>query len=115
MQALLELCAHSPHNEVRGAAQSALEPLQLHADVLTALLQTPSLGPPTPTPVHKRAKKSKDIAAAQAATTPASVQGVTLAADQLPITHTGNDCPQGRIPAQFAGKSETDNKHSVVL
>lgn len=77
MQALLEIGAHSPHNEVRLAAQKAVEPLQLKADILSSLLQIPSLGPQTPTPVSKRAKKGKEPSTPKPTPTPKIIQGIS--------------------------------------
>ena len=57
---MLKAGAHSPQNDARVAAQKTMESLPLKAELLSALLQPPSLGPVTPSPVSKRAKIGKE-------------------------------------------------------
>lgn len=76
LQALLETSAQCPQNDIRLAAQKALEPLVLKAEILSPLLQPPSLGPLTPTPTAKRAKITKEPRSPQPAALTKATQGM---------------------------------------
>ena len=78
LQALLETSAQCPQNEIRLAAQKTLEPLTLKAEVLSPLLQPPSLGPLTPTPTAKRAKTGKEARSPQLSQIAKATQGKSL-------------------------------------